>query len=91
VAQLPPEWVALYHRNEWHCITGMGGTITSGICTSTIEKVIEKNETPEFTAEIVSQEDLSFLEDEIILNKESIVCSLKKLKTILNRIDLEKI
>jgi hypothetical protein len=32
VAQLPPEWVALYHRNEWHCITGMSGTITSGIC-----------------------------------------------------------
>ena len=25
---ISPEWVALYHRNEWHCITGMGGTVS---------------------------------------------------------------
>jgi hypothetical protein len=59
--------------------------------TSTIEKVMDKKETPEFSSEIVSQEDITFLEDEIILNKECIVSSLKKLKSILNRIDLDKI
>jgi hypothetical protein len=32
VAQWPPELLAQHHRNGWHNITGMGGTMASGIC-----------------------------------------------------------
>jgi hypothetical protein len=34
VAQWPPELLAQHHRNGWHNITGMGGTMASGICTT---------------------------------------------------------